>query len=173
MRKWVLKFLVSLAIVLVGVSFAQVSEKPSPRFTLTISLFLPAGAPSGPGQPYIRDLKLVETNISNEPIKEAGCWEHQGIYHVSVSFAGHLLKERDQAARQRREAKARATACKVPLSDAVIAPGKTWTRYLPLSLDYPMTQSGTYEITVSRKCDLDHPDRSATVESNTLTVVVP
>ena len=153
--------------------FTQVPEKPLPRFTLAISLFLPYGAPSGPGQPYIRDLKIVETNASNEQIQEAGCWESQGIFHVTVFFHGSLLKEKDQAARRERETKARAHPCKVPLSDAVIEPGKTWTRYLPLSVDYPMTEPGTYEITVSRESDLEHPERSVTVRSNPLTVVVP
>jgi hypothetical protein len=167
-----LKVLVVLFVIQLG-GFAQVSEQTSPRFTLTISLFLPAGAPSGPGQPYIRDLKLVETNISNEPIQEAGCWEHQGIYRVTVFFNGHLLKEQDRVARQRREARARMAPCKVPVSDAVIPPGKTWTRYLPISSDYPMTEAGTYEITVSRNSDLDNPDTSPVVSSNTLTIVVP
>lgn len=153
--------------------FTQVPEKPLPRFTLAISLFLPYGAPSGPGQPYIRDLKIVETNASNEPIQEAGCWERQGIFQVTVFFNGSLLKEKDRAARLEREAKARAHPCKVPISDAVIEPGKTWTRYLPLSVDYPMTEPGTYEITVSRESDLEHPDRRVTVRSNTVTVVVP
>ena len=99
-REQALKVLVVLFAIQLG-SFAQVSEKTSPRFTLTISLFLPAGAPSGPGQPYIRDVKLIETNISNEPIQEAGCWGDQGIYHVTVFFNGRLLNELDQAARRR------------------------------------------------------------------------
>jgi hypothetical protein len=171
-REQTLKVLVVLFAIQLG-SFAQVSEKTSSRFTLTISLFLPAGAPSGPGQPYIRDLEIVETNVSNEPIQEAGCWEHQGIYRVTVFLNGHLLKELHRVARQRREASARATPCKVPLSDAVIPPGRTWTRYLPISSDYPMTEPGTYEITVSRNSDLDNPDKSAVVSSNTLRIVVP
>jgi hypothetical protein len=32
---------------------------------------------------------------------------------------------------------------------------------------------GTYEIAVTRETDRDHPEKSVTVKSNTLTVVVP
>jgi hypothetical protein len=36
-----------------------------------------------------------------------------------------------------------------------------------------MSQPGTYEITVSRETDTGHPDKSVSVKSNTLTIVVP
>jgi hypothetical protein len=36
-----------------------------------------------------------------------------------------------------------------------------------------MSDPGTYEVTVSRETDPDHPDRSVTVKSNTITITVP
>jgi len=36
-----------------------------------------------------------------------------------------------------------------------------------------MIEPGTYEITVSRDSDLEHPEKGVTVTSNTLTFVVP
>ncbi len=126
-----------------------------------------------PGQPEFREIRLVETNISNEPILEAGCWEAQGVFSVSVVYDGVALEEREPAARKKREANARQKPCMLPLSRAVINPGESWTRYLVFSADYPLCKPGTYEVTVSRESDLKIHEKSVTVKSNTLTIVVP
>jgi hypothetical protein len=153
---------------------AQNSEKPAPKFTLTIFLSQNGGAESEmPGQPIFREIRVVETNTSNELLQEAGCWDHKGIFHVSVVYNGESLEEKDTVARIKREATARRTPCAVPRSKAVINPGETGTRYIPLSIDYPMCKPGTYEIIVSRESDLEHPEKSVTVKSNTLTIEVP
>jgi hypothetical protein len=61
----------------------------------------------------------------------------------------------------------------VPLFASTINPGESGTRYLPFAVDYPLCKPGTYEITVSRESDPEHPEKSVTVQSNTLTIVVP
>jgi hypothetical protein len=153
---------------------AQNSEKPAPKFTLNIYLFQNGGAESEmPGQPIFRKIRVVETNTSNEPLQEGGCWEDRGVFSISVLYDGAPLAVKDAAARKKRETEEKHTPCMVPRSKAVINPGETGTRYIPLSIDYPMCKPGTYEITVSRESDLEHPEKSVTVKSDTLTIVVP
>jgi hypothetical protein len=41
-----------------------------------------------------------------------------------------------------------------------------------VSTEYDLTVPGTYEITVTRETDRWHPEKSVTVKSNTLTIVV-
>lgn len=151
-------------------SIAQAAAKPSPKFTVSISLF-PIGTTTD-GQ-VLRSLIVIETNISNESIPEEGCWVERGVYHVSVLLDGHAVQERDATARKAREAKARATFCKeVPLNASMIRPGEDRSRIIPLSWDYPMSEPGTYEITVSRDSDPEHPDKNLPVTSNKLTIIV-
>lgn len=153
---------------------AENPENREPKFTLAISLFQPGGGHSAmPGQPEFREIRVIETNTSNEPLLEAGCWERQGVFSISVIYNGVHLAERDAGARKKREEQARQTPCMLPASHAVINPGESWTRYLVFSADYPLCRPGTYEVTVSRESDLEHPEKSVTVKSNTLTIVVP
>ncbi|MGA3081072.1 MAG: hypothetical protein ABSD44_06785 [Terracidiphilus sp.] len=168
MRKVALYLLLPLFTMQTAILRAQTAQKPQPKFTLTI--FNDSRNGGVGGYPYL-GIRIVETNISNEPLQEAGCWEEQGVFTISILYNGVPLKERDEAARKKREADAKLTPCMVPLSAAVIHPGETGTRYMAFGWDYPMSEPGTYEITVSRQTDPDHPDRSVTVKSNTLTVV--
>jgi hypothetical protein len=151
--------------------YGQTPEVPTAKFSLTISLFLPFGAPL-PGQPYIRGLLVEETNTSDEPLEEGGCLERQGVFRVNVMFNGHHLKERDERVRKKREADDRAKPCKVPHPESVIKRGESLKHYIGISWDYPMSEPGTYEVTVSRESDLEHPDQSVIVTSNTLSIVV-
>ena len=54
-----------------------------------------------------------------------------------------------------------------------INPGESVTFTLWPSSEYDMTAPGTYEITVTRETDRWDPEKSVTVKSNTLTIVVP
>jgi hypothetical protein len=45
--------------------------------------------------------------------------------------------------------------------------------WVSLAAKYDVSRPGTYEVTVSRETDPDHPDKSVMVKSNTLTVIVP
>jgi len=42
-----------------------------------------------------------------------------------------------------------------------------------VSSEYDMTVPGTYEITVTRETDRWNPNKSVTIRSNTITIVVP
>jgi hypothetical protein len=126
-----------------------------------------------PGQQEFREIRVIEINTSNEPLYEAGCWEHQGVFRISVAYNGVHLEERSRAARNRREARSKQTPCMLSLSSAVLNPGESWTRYLVFSADYSLCKPGTYEITVSRESDLEHPEKSVTVKSNVLAITVP
>ena len=54
-----------------------------------------------------------------------------------------------------------------------IDPGKVVKFTLWVSSEYDMTVPGTYEITVTRETDRWNPEKSVTVKSNTITIVVP
>lgn len=166
------QLLVLLFAMQAAVLCAQNTEKPTPKFTLTISIFHPGS--SEPGLPEFREIEVTETNISNEPIAEGYCWDSIGIYSTSVLYNGAPLEERDRSARGKREADAKlGIGCPKIELDSPIMPGKTRTRWLPFDVDYPLCKPGTYEITVSRESDLEHPEKSVTVKSNALTIVVP
>jgi len=146
---------------------AQTTKMQEPKFSLTISMFQPGGSEN----PSFHDLRVVETNTSSEAIFEDGCLETRGIFRISILYNGRPLQERDEVARKRRDADARSGRCRAMAS--MIDPGQSWERYVALSWDYPMTEPGTYEITVSRESDLDYPEKSVSVRSNTITIVVP
>lgn len=173
MRKLASYFVVLIFAIQTAAICAQNPLNRVPKFSLTIFLFQNGGAESEmPGQPIFRMIRVEETNTSNESIFEAGCLELQGLFHISVLYNGVPLEERDTATRMKREAKAKQTPCRA-LATNEIRPGQSWTRYLGFAWDYPMCKPGTYEITVSRESNLEHPEKSVTVKSNTLTIVVP
>jgi hypothetical protein len=173
MRKTAFYFLFLLLAMQTAVLRAQNFQKQTPKFTLAIFLYQPGGGHSAtPGQPEFRKIRVEETNISNEAFfEEGGCLEDQGVFRISVLYNGALLEEKDAAARKKREADAKLERCGTKGFEA--KPGDSWTRYLSIVWDYPMCKPGTYEITVSRETDPLHPEKSVTVKSNTLTIVVP
>jgi len=123
-----------------------------------------------PGHATFRELRVDETNLSSEPLKEGPCWEFRGVYSISVTHNGYPQKERDEALRKRREAQ---KACRQTALPAVIDPGQSWTRYIrSFARDYPLDEPGTYKVTVSRESDPEHPGESVTVKSNTITIEV-
>jgi hypothetical protein len=160
--------LLLLLVLVVNALGAQTTEKPNARLTLIVALLQPNS--HTPGKAVFRYLEVVETNVSFEAIWEEGCLENRGVYGISILYNGVPLKERDAAARKKREANP--APCMVPVPD-IIQPFESRTRDLYFSWDYPMCKSGIYEITVSRQSDLEHPGKSVTIKSNTITVVVP
>ncbi|MGD0892386.1 MAG: hypothetical protein ABR923_12725 [Terracidiphilus sp.] len=164
MKKPALHFLPMLLAVQTFILGAQTVETPKPRFSLVIFY-------SNLGGSTYHDLRVVETNTSNDSIFEHGCLEFKGVFRISILYNGSPLKERDETARKKREVDARSGYCRA--MDAIIGPGESWERYLAFGSDYPMTEPGTYEITVSRDSDLEHPEKGVTIKSNTVTVVVP
>ncbi|MGP8173503.1 MAG: hypothetical protein ACLP7O_03020 [Terracidiphilus sp.] len=152
-------------------AFAQAPRpgeaRPAPGFTLTISEYHHEFGPA------LNRLSVKETNISNEVITEPGCMERHGLFSVSVVYNGAPLEEKDAPARRLRENQARDMGCTSELGINPIKPGESRTHWVSVAAIYDVSKPGTYEITVSRETDPDHPEKSVTVRSNTLTVVVP
>jgi len=147
-------------------------ERPQPRFSLAISVFSPFGG-GGPGQAAIRQLRVDETNTSNEPLQEVECWFLRGGYSISVMHNGSPQKERDEARRRRREANEKLKSCRGVRSSYLIPPGETRGFLIgSFGWDYPLDEPGTYDVTLSRESDPEHPEKSVTVKSNTITIEV-
>jgi hypothetical protein len=163
MKKLALNLIIFLVVLQTAALCAQTGSEP--KFSLTISLFQPFGDHAA-----FRSLRVVETNTSNESFHEDGCYETRGVFNISIVHNGAPLQERDAVVRKKREQDAKLKACRV--KSQYLKPGESWMRYLGFGGDYPMTEPGMYQITVSRESDLDHPENSLTVKSNTLTVVV-
>lgn len=145
---------------------AQTPEKPAPPFTLTISEL------HGVFGPSLDRLYVEVKNICNEKLVEPGCVETTGYFTVTVLYNGSPLEEKDAAARHRSETQ-QAQNCTLTLGNIGIEPGDSRMHWVSLAAKYDVSRPGTYEVTVSRETDPDHPDKSVMVKSNTLTVIVP
>jgi len=145
---------------------AQAPQKPEPQFTLTISEY---HHEFGPG---LHRLTLVETNISKQIITEPGCVETRGWFTVAVLYNGAPLKEKDEAGRRQSETE-QGQLCNFGLGINEIQPGESRKHWVSVDAKYDVSRPGIYEVTVSRETDPDHPEKSVTVKSNTLTIVVP
>ena len=140
--------------------------RPAPRFKLKLS-----EEHNGAYLPTYHVLSLIVTNISNEVFLEPGCSEFRGLYLISVEFNGAPLAEKDPVARRRNDA-VEVQNCYHELGINEIKPGVSFQRLLELSQTYDMSRPGNYEVTVTRETDPEHPEKSVTVRSNTITVVV-
>jgi hypothetical protein len=154
---------------------AQMVEKPKPRFTLTIS----GGADAYRKGVY--DLAVIETNISNEAIREGGCLPlafRAGV-SVSVVYNGVLLKmdETKPMVLNLRRHQLHPVPCSGSMfsheAQAGGGPEGAFEDDLPLSMLYDMSKPGTYEVTVSKETLPHDREKSVTVKSNTLTIIVP
>jgi len=179
MKKLTLYSCVFLLAVQTAVLFAQ-TQRPShsalgtrpgaPQFALNISEYRHDGR--GPGK---HRLRIVITNVSSEPLHLGGCATLRGLYVVTIVYNGVPIVEQDPAARRAGEAKMKQTPCATGAPSDIISPGGSNEEILSLTgpFAYDMSRPGTYEIALSRDSDPDHPEKSVTVKSNTLTIVVP
>jgi hypothetical protein len=144
--------------------------RPAPQFALSISEYRHDGRGSGKHR-----LRIVITNVSSEPLHLDGCATLRGLYGVAIVYNGVPMEEQNPAARRLGEAKMKQTPCATGAPSDIISPGGSNEDILSLTgpFAYEMSQPGTYEITVSRETDTGHPDKSVSVKSNTLTIVVP
>ena len=94
----------------------------------------------------------------------------RGLYNISVSYNGVPLEEKNAAARRLAE---QAVFCTHELGINPIKPGESIYRWFDLAYRYNLSRPGIYEVSISRETDPEHPEKSVTVKSNTLTVVVP
>jgi hypothetical protein len=174
-------FLILLLALQTAALRAQTREAAEPRFALTIAEYHHEFGPT------FDRVTVRMTNISNEVITEPGCAQWRGLYVFSVLYNGAPLEEKDAAARRVREVKD-AQFCTQEAGTNKIKLGESIDRWFSLSSLYDVSKPGTYEVTVLKETDpkpdasrpgtyLERapgdPDRSVTVKSNTLTIVVP
>lgn len=166
MRKLASHFVVMILAMQAFAAYAQFSEKTEPQFTLTIS---EVHSVFGPGLDRI-DVK--ETNISKKVIIDPGCIGERGLASVSVLYNGVPLDEKDADRRRRRE-KYYSQYCTSGGGVNGIKPGEFQEFLVSVAFKYDVWKPGTYDITVTMESDPYHPEKSVTVKSNTITVVVP
>jgi hypothetical protein len=168
--------LLSLAVTLL----AQTPEKRAPIFSLAIEeeqLSAQAGY-----RPTDHELIVKYTNIS-QTVQRDGCMVTPVAYHVAVLRDGIAVdkkKSRSESEGNNEENSAR-KRIKVTLTEADschgvdkgLSPGESVRFPLWVSSEYDMSVPGTYEITVTRETDRWNPEKSVTVKSNTLTIIVP
>ncbi|MGA2673138.1 MAG: hypothetical protein ABSE99_07895 [Terracidiphilus sp.] len=166
MKKLALYFLALVLGTQTALVFAQTQEKPVPQFTLTISAYYHEFGPR------FDRVSVRVTNTSNKVLLEPGCSDVRGLYVISVTYNGVPLKEKDAAARHRKEAE-QSQFCTRELGVNEIKPGASFQRLFSVAERYDVSEPGTYEVAISRETLPDHPEKSVTVHSNTLTIVVP
>jgi len=160
----------------VAILFVQAQAKVGPTFALAIEV-KPLEAENTPGTLI---LLVKYTNIS-DVIQKDGCAISSVAYEVVVLRDG-LSAEKRKLRGENTGKSPDPRSIKRPLImeqdtchgiDKGIKPGESIKFTVWVSSEYDMTVPGTYEITVTRETDRWNPDRSVTVRSNTLTIVVP
>jgi hypothetical protein len=164
------------------VLFAQTPEKRAPIFSLAIEeeqLSAQAGY-----RPTDHELIVKYTNIS-DVFQKDGCAVTPGEYKMVVLRGGLQAEKRktrnENTDESQDQGKTNIYRIKVHHTEADschgvdrgLNPGESVKFALWVSSEYDMTVPGTYEITVTRETDRWNPEKSVTVKSNTLTIVVP
>lgn len=147
-------------------AYAQFSEKTEPQFTLTISEY------HGEFGPAFDRIIVKETNISKKVIYDPGCQAERGWITLSVLYNGMPLEERD-AARRRYWEKHYSEFCTSGGGVIGIKPGDSKEYFVSVAFKYDVSRPGTYDVSVTMESDQNHPEKSVTVKSNTITVIVP
>ena len=156
--------------------FAQTPESQALKFTLTIEeeqLSARAGY-----LPTDHELLVKYTNIS-DTVQRDPCVVSPWEYKLVVLRDGTPAEKRN-AHKKKTEEPVPPGAIKLELDERKVcsatdrlSPGQSVKFPLWVSSEYDMTAPGTYEITVTRETDPWNPEKSVTVKSNTLTIVVP
>jgi hypothetical protein len=165
-----------------AVLIAQTSEKLAPTFALAIEegqLSAQAGY-----QPTDHELLVKYTNIS-DVVQKDDCVVTPAAYKMVVLRDGLPAEKRKTRSKNTDESqdsgKTNGYRIKTDYTEADmcngitrgIDPGKVVKFTLWVSSEYDMTVPGTYEITVTRETDRWNPNKSVTIRSNTITIVVP
>jgi len=164
MKKQMKHFFVVLIAVQVAALCAQTPEKPAPGFTLTLS----EGRRDGTMVPYQQVLIVRLTNISNEVMHRTVCDSFGGMYNLEVVYNGVPVKK--TATEQEYRKRLEAGDC---LGGSAIAehtlPGEDRLD----TLYYNTVQPGKYEFTATKETAPGEPEKSTTVRSNTISIIVP
>ena len=166
MRKLASYFVVVIFATQAFAAYGQSAGAPEPQFTLTISEY------HGEFGPAFDRIIVKETNISKTVIYDPGCQESRGWITLSVLYNGVPLEERDAARRLHWE-KHYSEYCTSGGGVIGIKPGKYKEYFMSVAFKYDVSRPGTYDVTASMESDPNHPEKSVTVKSNTITVVVP
>jgi len=157
--------LVPLFVVQTAALCAQTREDSEPRFTLAISEAR-GFFESAPG---VRALDVNMTNTSNEEIREA-CPVVYRMFNLSVTYEGVPMQEKEAVQQHRKRGEFNSCSSEQLLKP--LKPGAHRDSLMYLSDFYDMSKPGAYDITVSKETYPDDPQKSVTVTSNTITMVV-
>lgn len=166
MRKLALHFLVTIFAIQTVPLSGQAPEKPAPGFTLEISVEHDGALP-----PDTRMVLVRLTNISKEERRETMCPEINARYNLLVLYNGVPIKEIEAVQKLRKQGAFE--MCRGDLQLWRTKPGAHSDYILYATNFYDMSKPGSYEMTVSRETFPNNPEKSVTVTSNTLTIVVP
>ena len=144
----------------------QAAGFTNPGFTLTITEYRHEVRP--PSHAIIVRL----TNTSNEIIRGGGCLGLRGMYNLSVNYNGMPMEETDPVRALKKYRKG-GGGCTSGNPVWIIKPGEYNDDFLSVTEFYKMDAPGIYDISVSKETLPDYPDKSVTIKSNTLTIVVP
>jgi hypothetical protein len=127
-------------------------------------------------------LLVKYTNTSKTEQKD-GCMVTPGAYKVVVLRDGTAVEKRKPKSVPEESNNVNSNRHKIKVNfteqeachgvDKGLKPGESVKFSLWVSSNYDLSLPGTYEITVTRETDRWNPEKSVTVKSNTLTIVVP
>lgn len=170
-----------LAVVLLSSAatlFAQTPEKLAPAFALAIEV-KPLEAENTQGTLI---LLVKYTNIS-DAVNQDGCMVTPSAYKILVLRDGIAVEKRKSKNETEGNTEETTTRHRIKVTlteadschgvDTGLKPGKSVKFPLWVSSGYDMTVPGIYEIIVTRETNRWNPEKSVTVKSNTLTIVVP
>jgi hypothetical protein len=161
------------------VALAQTAERTRPGFSLSIEAadvsHLSVGYPSG-----YHKLLVTYTNISDADESYSNN-DPAEMFDMHVLLEGAPAKETDNMRRLREERNhglADPSTRRTIWAPSVRQPrtikhGEGFTFALEISYFFDMTKPGTYTISVSKETFPWNPEKSVTVKSNTITIVVP
>lgn len=158
--------------------FAQTPGRPAPTFALAIEE-KPLEAENTPGT----HIFLVKyTNVSNI-VQQDGCMVTPSAYSIVVLRDGVSVEKRKSKRVTGGTTEENGTRPRIHVTyteadscngvNQGLRPGESVKFPLWVSSAYDLTAPGTYEITVTRETDRWDPNKSVTVKSNSLTIVVP
>jgi hypothetical protein len=163
MRKLAYCFLVALFVTQGAATLAQTQDEQAAGFTLTLSL----GRHSGEFSKDTQVLVVRLTNISKEVNYEDTCSAFGGLYNLRVVYNGVPLEETDKHRNRRKALEQGPCNGSNPGRRTKTGESREDRIY------YETTKPGTYDFTVEREGFPGNPEKSVTVKSNTLTIVVP
>ncbi|HUE05414.1 MAG TPA: hypothetical protein VMR62_38060 [Bryobacteraceae bacterium] len=136
----------------------EATEKPEPRFALTIS------APdSGPSPPLM--IRAEMENTSDSVIRERKCWQ-SSLYDVSLLRDGEPVEPNNQTRMLQKGRAAGECAGNATLKE--IQPGAVDVEGVNIRYLYDIFEPGSYLVKISRETYPYNPAKSVLVESNTL-----